>query len=602
MLVYNYLYSCFSSSFSSVLLPKQKIEMNQPTAKIEKNKRQFLSEDFQVTTWENIQPYFEQLLQAPIQNVQDLSAWLENISELEAVISEDACWRQIKMTCDTTDEKLEQDFTFFCVEIEPKMKPYFFELNQKLLASPYLNELSNEEFFPYLRSVKNAVELYRPENVDIQSELSVLAQQFGAISGKMTIHVEDKEYTLQQAAKFLQQPNRALRQEVFQKVAARRLEDQNQLNELFDKLLSRRHQIALNAGFDNYRDYKFKELGRFDYTVEDCFNFHQAVKEHILPLQKMLTQYRQQKLGLSQLKPWDTDAEPEGTQPLHPFKTGKELAEKTIAVFRQLNPFFSACIETMVSMNRLDLESRIGKAPGGYNCPLAETGVPFIFMNAAGTMGDLITMMHEGGHAIHSFLAHPLRLTAFKEYPMEIAELASMSMELFSMDYWSVFFENEADLTRAKIEEMERVISVLPWIATIDKFQHWLYTNPGHSLEARKENWLLILNEFSNGLVDWTGFEDYRANLWQKQLHLFEVPFYYIEYGIAQLGAIAMWRQFRANQEKALEGYQKALSLGYTKTLKELYAAAGISFDFSPTYIAELGSFMKERLQEMKVQ
>jgi oligoendopeptidase F len=313
----------------------------------------------------------------------------------------------------------------------------------------------------------------------------------------------------------------------------------------------------------------------------------------------MLVEARKKRLGLDVMRPWDGDAEPEGTEPLHPFNTGKELSNGAIEVFGRLRPFFKACLDTMIDMNRMDLESRIGKAPGGYNCPLAETGVPFIFMNAAGTIGDLITMMHEGGHAVHSFLSHPLKLSAFKEYPMEIAELASMSMELFTMEHWDVFFKDAGELQRAKLEEMERVISVLPWIATIDKFQHWLYTNPGHSIAEREEQWLNILNEFSTGITDWSGFEDFRANFWQKQLHLFEVPFYYIEYGIAQLGAIAMWRQYQQNKEQALDNYMKALSLGYTKTLKELYAAAGIKFDFSPNYIKELGTFVQDRLVEM---
>jgi oligoendopeptidase F len=569
------------------------------TARIEKNTRTFLPQDFSVTTWDALHPYFEELKIREINSREDLDKWLKDISELEAVVSEDACWRQIKMTIDTTNKDYEEAFTYFCLEIEPKMKPYLFEINQKLLASPYKTELDKNEFFPYLRNVENSVNLYREENVSIQADLSVLAQQYGVISGQMTIEVEGREYTLQQAARFLQKPDRNLREEVFRKVAARRLQDKDKLNELFDQLLEKRQQIAANAGFDNYRDYKFKELGRFDYTPGDCFNFHQAVKEHILPLQRMLVEARKARLGLDVMKPWDGDAEPEGTEPLHPFNTGKELADGAVEIFGRLRPFFSDCLNTMVHMNRLDLESRIGKAPGGYNCPLAETGVPFIFMNAAGTIGDLITMMHEGGHAVHSFLSHPLKLNAFKEYPMEIAELASMSMELFTMEHWDVFFKNEAELRRAQLEEMERVISVLPWIATIDKFQHWLYTNPGHTVAQREEQWMSILNEFSTGITDWSGFEDFRRNFWQKQLHLFEVPFYYIEYGIAQLGAIAMWRQYRQNKEQALDNYMNALSLGYTKTLKELYAAAGISFDFSPAYIRELGAFVKDALTDM---
>jgi oligoendopeptidase F len=575
--------------------------MSETFTRIEKIKRTFLPEDFKVTTWDALQPYFEKLVNEPINNKTELEAWLRNISELEAVISEDACWRQINMTCDTTNEEYEKAFTYFCVEIEPKMKPYFFELNKKLLASPYTKELDPAAYFPYLRSVENAVQLYREENVPIQSELSLLAQQYGVISGKMTITHDDKEYTLQQAARFLQNPDRELRETIFRKISARRLQDKDELNKLFNQLLEKRQQVAKNAGFDNYRDYKFRELGRFDYTPEDCFAFHNAVREHILPLHKMLVEARKKKLGLDVMRPWDGDAEPVGTEPLHPFETGKQLSDKAIEVFNRLGGYFSGCLNTMVSMNRMDLESRIGKAPGGYNCPLAETGVPFIFMNAAGTVNDVITMMHEGGHAVHSFLSHDLPLSSFKEYPMEIAELASMSMELFSMEHWDVFFSDKNELHRAQLEELERVISVLPWIATIDKYQHWLYTNPGHTNEEREAEWMKILNEFSTGVTDWSGFEEYRAHFWQKQLHLYEVPFYYIEYGIAQLGAIAMWRQYRGNKEQALENYKKALSLGYTKTLKELYATAGIKFDFSPAYVAELGNFVKERLHEMGV-
>ncbi len=571
------------------------------TANLKKIDRDFLSSKFRLLSWNNIRPYLEELKNRKLDSKTALEQWLKDISEVEAVVGEDACWRQINMTCDTTDKKLEEEYTYFCTEIEPKMKPYFFEINRKLLACAFLKEIKEPEYFPYLRNVENSVKLYREENVVIQAELSVLAQQFGAISGKMTVDVDEKTLTLQQAAKFLQNPNRNLREDVFKKIVTRRLEDKTPLNELFDKLLKLRHQVAINAGFKNYRDYKFRELGRFDYTLEDCFAFHTAVKEHILPLQKMLSLHRKKRLGLDVMRPWDTDAEPEGTKPLQPFENGKKLTEKTIRVFRKLRPFFGDCIQTMQTMGRLDLESRIGKAPGGYNCPLPETGVPFIFMNAAGTMGDLITMMHEGGHAIHSFLSHPLKLSAFKEYPMEIAELASMSMELFTMEYWGEFFKDDTELKRAQLEEMERVISVLPWIATIDKFQHWLYTNPGHTIAQREENWCSILDEFSTGVVDWSGFEEFRTNFWQKQLHLFEVPFYYIEYGIAQLGAIAMWRQYQENNKTALNNYMAALSCGYTKTLKELYDTAGIKFDFSPTYIKELSAFVTGQLSSMGI-
>ena len=561
--------------------------------------RQYLPADFKVTDWEALLPWYEELKNRPIDSLASLEKWLQDISELEAVISEDACWRQIHMTCDTTNKEIEEAFTYFCMEIEPKIKPYSFELNKKLLACEFTSQLDKNIYFPYLRSVDNAAKLYREENVALQADLNLLAQQFGVISGAMSVEVDGKEYTLQQAAKFLHSPDRSLRETVFNKIATRRLTDKDKLNELFDKLLALRQQVAVNAGFENYRDYKFRELGRFDYTVEDCFAFHQAVKEHILPLQAMMVKHRQKRLGLDVMRPWDGDAEPVGTEPLNPFKGGKELSDKAIEVFSRLNPYFSGCLQTMVDMNRMDLESRKGKAPGGYNCPLAETGAPFIFMNAAGTMGDVITMMHEGGHAVHSFLSHPLNLSAFKEYPMEIAELASMSMELFSMEHWEVFFADDKELGRARLEELERAIGVLPWIAIIDKYQHWLYTHPGHSIKERENAWQEILNEFSTGITDWSGFEEFRLNQWQKQLHLFEVPFYYIEYGIAQLGALAMWRQYRLNKQQALDNYANALSLGYTKTLGELYSTAGIKFDFSPAYVKELSDYVTPILESM---
>jgi oligoendopeptidase F len=559
--------------------------------------RQFLPKSLVIENWESLLPFYRELTERNLPGKSELEDWLRDWSELDAALSEDACWRQIRMTCDTTDPKLEEAFTFFCLEMEPKWKEWNNQLQQKLIASSFVEELDRNLYYPFIRSVKNALQLYRPENIPLEAELSVLAQQYGVIAAKMTVMVDDKEYTLQQAAKLLQQPDRSLREEVYLKINERRLQDQVQLDALFDKLLHLRQQVAQNAGFSNYRDYKFKALGRFDYTPEDCFAFHAAVKEHILPLQERLLEFRRNKLGLEKLRPYDTSAVPKGEEPLHPFETGAELLGKSIKAFDGLQPFLGNCLKTMKQMNRLDLDSRKGKAPGGYNCPLPETGVPFIFMNAAGTMGDVITMMHEGGHAVHSFLSHDLPLSFFKEYPMEIAELASMSMELFSMENWDQFYDTAEELLRARQEELERVIDVLPWIATIDKFQHWLYTHPGHGPQQRKMAWQEIQEEFSPKNVDYTGLAAYREYNWQKQLHLYEVPFYYIEYGIAQLGAIAMWRQFKQDKHQALANYKKALSLGYTKTLPELYEIAGIKFSFAPEYIQELKAFLNKELE-----
>ena len=560
-----------------------------------------MPEDFVITDWPALEPYFQELLDRPLNSRADLEKWLQDMSELEAVIGEDAAWRQIRMTCDTENKELEQAFEFFVLQIQPKMQPYADKLNRKLVESPYTKELDEAQYFTYLRSVKKSIDLFREENIPLQAEVAVQAQQYGVITGKMTVEVDGKEYTLQQAAKFLESPNRNLRETVYRKIGDRRLQDKDQLNELFTTLVQKRHQIAQNAGFDNYRDYKFADLGRFDYTKEDCFQFHEAVKTHVLDLVNFIYDRKRQKLGLEMLRPWDTDAEPAGVEPLRPFQTGEELVNKTIDVFKRLNPFFADCLIKMKEMGRLDLDSRKGKAPGGYNCPLAETGAPFIFMNAAGQMHDVTTMVHEGGHAVHSFLAHPLPLTSFKEYPMEMAEVASMAMELMSMEYWDVFFDNEEDLKRAKEHQLERVLTIFPWIATIDKFQHWVYENPNHTLEERAENWRRIVNEFTPINLDVTGLEEYRKFSWQRQLHLYEVPFYYIEYGIAQLGAIGLWKQYKENKEGAVQNYINALSLGGTRTLPELYKAAGLQFNFSPDYISELMLFVHTELEAISV-
>jgi oligoendopeptidase F len=569
------------------------------SADIQKLPRQFLPANFNIKDWSSVEPYMKQLAETDIDSVKCLEQWMKDCSELEAALSEDACWRQIKMTCDTENKQLEEAFNFFMMEIQPKIQPYADLLNKKLIACPYTNELDQTTYFTYLRNVKKNIDLFREANIPLQAEMNVEAQRFGMIAGKMTVEVKGQEYTLQQAAQFLEDPDRATREEVYRKISERRIQDKDALNELFSSLLKKRHQVALNTNFDNYRDFRFKELGRFDYSKEDCYQFHEAVKLHVLPLVNQLYEAKKKKLGLATLRPWDIEAEPAGTQPLRPFKTGEELLEKTIACFNKLQPFFGDCLQKMKAMGHLDLESRKGKAPGGYNCPLAESGAPFIFMNAAGQLDDVTTMVHEGGHAIHSFLSHDLALNGFKEYPTEIAEVASMSMELFSMDYWQVYFDNKEELTRAKEQQLERVITIFPWIATIDKFQHWVYENPTHTLQERADIWLSILNEFSSPVIDFSGLDEYRLFAWQRQLHLFEVPFYYIEYGIAQLGAIGLWQQYKQKPAAAINNYITALDMGGTRTLPELFEAAGLEFNFSPAHISGLMTFVKQEMDNL---
>jgi len=569
------------------------------TANIEKLSRKYLPEDLTVADWPTIEPYFKELLERPLDSKDELEKWLHDVSELEALINEDFCWRQIKMTCDTNNKDLEKSFNFFCTEIQRQVQPYAFKLNKKLLSSPFIKELDQGKYFTYLRSIKKSIDLFREENVALEAEMAVLQQKYGMITGKMSIEVNGKEYTLQQAGKFLESEDRALREEVYRKVNERRLQDKDELNRLFSELILKRNQEALNAGFSDYRDFKFKQLGRFDYTKEDTFQFHESIKEFVLPLVKKIYEQKKETLQLDTLRPWDLQAEAAGTKPLAPFETGKELLEKTIECFSRIRPFFGDCLRKMKEINHLDLESRPGKAPGGYNMPLAESGAPFIFMNAAGQMHDVTTMVHEGGHAIQSFLTHSLDLNSFKEYPMEIAEVASMSMELFSMDHWDVFFKDPNDLKRAKEHQLERVITIFPWIATIDKFQHWIYENPNHTEEERAAKWNEIFFEFSEGVIDYSGLENYISYGWQKQLHLYEVPFYYIEYGIAQLGAIGLWMQYKNDPQQALDNYVNALSLGATKTLPELYKAAGLEFDFSANNIKKLMDFVNDQMEKL---
>ncbi len=567
---------------------------------IERPERHFLPENFTIDNWETVEKYFIDLEERSIDSPSAFKRWLLDQSELEAVLAENVAWRYIKMTINTKDEDLAKDYTFFVKEIQPKIAPYAFRLNKKLSESSFKKEFKDEAYKIYFRSVDTEIRLFCENNIPLQAEMAEKSQRFSAISGAQSIEHDGERMTMQKAATLLKENDEELRKAVFEKMADRRADDVEALDELFTELVQLRHQIAQNAGFDNYRDYKFEELGRFDYTKEDCFEFHQSIKDEIVPLMREIALAKAEKMGKEKLKPWDGDVDPDGKKPLKPFEEGQQLLQKTIAIFDNIDPYFGDCLKTMDEMGHLDLESKDGKSPGGYNYPLYEIGVPFIFMNAVGSHRDMITMVHEGGHAIHSFLNRDLELTAFKSLPSEVAELSSMSMELLTMDDWSVFYEDQDDLQRAKIEQLETILKILPWVATIDEFQHWIYTNPHHSVEERKSKWLAILKDYGTGMTDWTGYESVQENTWQRQLHLFEVPFYYIEYGMAQLGALAVWKKSKSDFNKTIEAYKQALSLGYTQSIPEIYKTAGITFDFSRKNISELAAFIQKELDAVR--
>jgi oligoendopeptidase F len=566
---------------------------------IKKPKRKFLAETLNIESWESIECYYKQLLERPINSIEEFKSWLHHRSELDAVMEENGAWRYIKMTIDTSIEELTKDYTFFVTEIQPKSAPFEDLLNKKMVELPFFDELkSSESYSIYFRAVKTSLELYREQNILLEAEINEKSQIFGSISGAQTIFHNDEEITMQKASSLLKEPNGLIRKEVFEKIADRRKQDIEKLDNLFSELVIKRHQISVNAGFENYRDYMFQALGRFDYSKEDCFQFHSTIKKSIVPLVKQIQSKKLIQLGQNKFKPWDTEVDPLGRKPLKPFLDGKDLLNKTIQVFEKMDPYFSDCLRTMDTMGYLDLESKQGKAPGGYNYPLYEIGVPFIFMNAVGSQKDLVTMVHEGGHAIHSFLTRNLELTGFKNLPSEVAELASMSMELLSMKYWDVFYSDNSDLRRAKQDQLESVIVILPWIAQIDEFQHWVYENPNHTISNRKDKWLELSESYSTGLVDWTDYEEVRMNSWQKQMHLFEVPFYYIEYGIAQLGALSIWKNSIENERKALTEYKNALMLGYTVSIPKIYKEANVEFDFSENYINGLIEFVAKELAD----
>lgn len=565
---------------------------------IVKKERKYIPAEIEII-WQSLEPLFTELQHRLLNSTTELEQWLRDRSELEAALEEDFGWRYIRMTCDTTSEKLLQDFQYFATEIEPKIAPISNELNKKFMESAYTDQLEHDKYFVYIRSIKKALELFREENIPLQTQIQLEQQKYQAITGAMSVTLNGQEYTLEQASVFLKDTDRNVRKQAWEAITERRLQDKEKLDDLFNGLLKLRHQVALNAGFENFRDYMFQALGRFDYTPHDCYKFHEAIEKQIVPILHKQAENRKQALALEVLKPWDMEVDISGKPALKPFKNGDDLIEKSIACFKGLNPYIGQRLEIMKANGLFDVESRKGKAPGGYNYPLAETGAPFIFMNSANTFRDLTTMVHEGGHAVHTFITADLELNDFKHTPSEVAELASMSMELISMDKWEVFFDKEEDLKRAKRDQLKDVLKTLPWVAVVDQFQHWIYTNPTHTSEERTEAWKQIFEPFGNNFADWDGQEEALSNLWQKQLHLFEVPFYYIEYGIAQLGAIAVWKNYKENPQEGLQKYLDALKLGYTKTIKEIYETAGIEFNFSAAYVKELAEFIKTELEKL---
>ena len=563
----------------------------------------FVPDDLDASKWENLEPLTRDLLERELSCSGCLENLISDSSKLAEHVSETGALLYIGMTCDTESEEKKGSFLEFVSNVRPKLSEFSDSLNRRIVNHPSVDDLP-ERYDLMLRGMRNDIEIFRKENIPLGVRQTELVTEAQSINGAMTVDFHGEEMTFPQMSKFLESNDRTERQAAWTTMAERRMEDNERLSEIFDELISIRHQIALNAGFESYTQYMFRAMHRFDYTIEDCLEFHDSVESVCIPILNEINMNRKAGLEISELRPWDVNEKggsgPDihGKDPLRPFHTVEEMVEKLSEMFNEISEDLGGKFDRLVEMDTLDLDTRKGKAPGGYQYYLEKSRVPFIFMNAAGLQGDLETMIHEAGHAFHSLYCGHLELIDERDYPIEFAEVASMSMELLTQPWWDKFYENEEDAARARRTHLEGVVFLLPWIATIDSFQHWIYANPGHSREERAEVWLSIRDKFGSDM-NWTGHTDFREVSWQQQGHLFGVPFYYIEYGIAQLGSLQLWKTQMEDPQKALNDYANAMSLGNTKTLPELFEAADLKLGFDEEHFLSLLGMVESELSEL---
>ena len=561
--------------------------------------RRFVPAHIDLGNWSQIAPLFDQLdARAPqCRTVAELEQWILDQGELAAALDQEGSQRYIAMTCHTDSPEAEQAYLQFVEQIEPELKPRQFKLAQLYLAHPLRSQLAPHRYEVFDRDTTLRVELFREENIPLETEESKLAQQFQKLSGSLTVTFSGEEKTLVQMGRYLEEPDRALREEAWRLVAQRRLQEADKFEDNFEALLVLREQIARNAGFPNYRAYAFRAKGRFDYTPEDCLKFHAAVETEIMPVVRLLQAERKRQLGVASLRPWDAAVDPLNRPPLRPFTEVEEMVERTQRVFDHLDAELAGGFRTMRDLKLLDLANRKGKAPGGYQATLAEARLPFIFMNSVGLQRDVETMLHEAGHAFHTLAAKGEDLYSYRSAPIEFCEVASMAMELLGNQHLEEFYST-TEANRARKTHLEGIINFFPWMATVDAFQHWIYTHPGHTRAERKAAWIELMDRFG-GDVDWSGHEAARAHHWHRQLHIFIHPFYYVEYGIAQLGALQVWANSHRNAAQALRDYQAGLALGGSRPLPELFAAAGCRFDFSAETVRPLVSLVRSELAKL---
>jgi oligoendopeptidase F len=564
----------------------------------------FVPDDFDASQWENIEPYVNDLLQRKLSCSSCLETLISDSSNLAEHISETGALFYIDMTCDTENDEKKNAFLNFVEYVRPKLSEFSDKLNRKIINHPSIEDLPTR-YDLMIRGIKSDIEIFRIENIPLGVKQTKLVTRAQGITGAMTVEFEGKERTFPEMKAYLESNDRKQRQNAWESMVKRWMQNSDELSEIFDKLIGIRHQISLNAGFESYTDYMFRAMHRFDYSVEDCLIFHKSIEEVCMPITKKINSERLSAFGLDTLSPWDVNEKsgsgPDvaGKQPLRPFETVDEMVAKLSKLFHNMSNDLGIKFDKLVEMDTLDLETRKGKAPGGYQYYLEKSRIPFIFMNAAGLQGDLETMIHESGHAFHSLYCGHLDLIDERDYPIEFAEVASMSMELLTQPEWNIFYEKQDDANRARISHLEGVVFLLPWIATIDAFQHWIYANPKHTRDERKNQWISLRERFGS-VMDWKGNEEFRELSWQQQGHLFGVPFYYVEYGIAQLGALQLWQTHRNNPEKALKSYSNAMKLGNTKTLPDLFAAAELKLGFDEEHLYSLINEVEIAMSEIQ--
>lgn len=559
----------------------------------------FYVERFDFTKPGHIEEQFEQLLTQEVASADELEKWVLQLSKVMDEIDEGLNGHYIDFQCHSSSEEAKKQIEYDQQYIEPLIKRYEGLFDQKFQESPYRLELDQNYYKQFLLSKKNALELFNEKNIELEVEEDKLVNKYFEHTGSLSFTYDGEEKTLSEMGLLLQESDREVRRKVMNEVYTTLLTKKDDLQEIMDKLIGIRQQKAENVKLDNYRDFMFKKYERFDYTPDDCKNLAEAVRKHVVPLKEKLQKEHQQELGIEEYKPWDLKAVPEGKKPLKPFENTHHLIEGTSEIFNQLSGRFSDLLLEMNEKNALDLESRKGKAQGGFCEYLPVSELSFIFMNITSSQDDFVTLLHEMGHCIHNDFKRNQMLASYRDTPMESSELASMTMELLTMDYWNIMYSDSEDLLRAKQEQLEGIIHFLPSGIIIDQFQHWMYENPGHTSEERNDKFFEIAKKYDSSFVDWSNHEEWIKNKWLMTLHIFEVPFYYIEYVIAQLGAIQMYRQYRENPEQTLKNYNRALSLGSSVSLSEVYEAAGINFDFSESMIEGLMAFVSNELTKL---